>query len=339
MELIKKIIAFFCILNVCLFVSHAQNRVVISDKTDSEAHHSAILELNSDSKGFLLPRMSLNNRDNINDPAESLVIFNQEIQCFEIYLDGEWHHIWCQEPYDCGGYVSHGGYDYATVQIGNQCWFAENLRYDNGCSSEELDSDNDSPWCGFHEEDTEEVYGLLYRWTALMDGSTEPGAQGLCPDGWRVPSHDDWTHLERYVCNDAGNLDCETTFPMDTIKEGWDGTNEGKILKSCLTNNDSPPPVDTCRTEIHPRWNSNDTHYGTDIYGFAALPGGYLNSSGNFMGYGTRTTFQSSTIHWSYNDSPDHTWVRHFIATQSGISRNGNTHRGAFHARCLRNVY
>ncbi|MGB2424591.1 MAG: hypothetical protein ACPH97_07640, partial [Flavobacteriales bacterium] len=30
---------------------------------------------------------------------------------------------------DCGGTVSFEGYDYETVAIGNQCWFAENVRY------------------------------------------------------------------------------------------------------------------------------------------------------------------------------------------------------------------
>ncbi len=30
---------------------------------------------------------------------------------------------------DCGGLVAHEGYDYSTVQIGEQCWFSENCRY------------------------------------------------------------------------------------------------------------------------------------------------------------------------------------------------------------------
>ena len=37
--------------------------------------------------------------------------------------------------FSCGDHVSYQGYDYATVMIGEQCWFAENLRsenYENG---------------------------------------------------------------------------------------------------------------------------------------------------------------------------------------------------------------
>ena len=36
----------------------------------------------------------------------------------------------CEEPetveFTCGDPMNYHGYDYATVQIGEQCWFAEN---------------------------------------------------------------------------------------------------------------------------------------------------------------------------------------------------------------------
>ena len=35
-------------------------------------------------------------------------------------------------------------------------------------------------------------------------------------------------------------------------------------------------PLDgECTTSGHPRWNSHSTHYGTDQFGFSAIPGGY----------------------------------------------------------------
>ena len=34
----------------------------------------------------------------------------------------------CESIYECGTIVEYDGYEYSTVQIGNKCWFAENLR-------------------------------------------------------------------------------------------------------------------------------------------------------------------------------------------------------------------
>ena len=46
-----------------------------------------------------------------------------------------------------GSYVSYQGYDYATVLIGNQCWFAENLRSENYRNGDAIPSGlGDSEW-------------------------------------------------------------------------------------------------------------------------------------------------------------------------------------------------
>ena len=34
-----------------------------------------------------------------------------------------------QEEFMCGDNINHEGYNYSTVQIGDQCWFSENCRY------------------------------------------------------------------------------------------------------------------------------------------------------------------------------------------------------------------
>lgn len=69
------------------------------------------------------------------------------------------------------------GYRYPVVTIGGLRWFAENLRYrtpDSRCY------ENDEANCVDH--------GRLYR---LKD------ALSACPDGWRVPTEEDWRSLER----------------------------------------------------------------------------------------------------------------------------------------------
>lgn len=112
----------------------------------------------------------------------------------------------------CGDPLEYQGYAYETVQIGEQCWFAENLRAENYSNGEplltELESD---PWSSTLEGATSiygettpcledapvfnacdpsislEEYGRLYNWYAVNDDRL------LCPPSWRVPSQLDWT--------------------------------------------------------------------------------------------------------------------------------------------------
>lgn len=79
------------------------------------------------------------------------------------------------------------GDHYGTVKIGNQWWFAENLKNPNNKSCYR----NNPVYC--------EVYGGMYAWSHAMAGSTTPGARGLCPPGWHIPTVDEWQELIDYV--------------------------------------------------------------------------------------------------------------------------------------------
>lgn len=82
------------------------------------------------------------------------------------------------------------GNAYRTVRIGDQEWTAENLRVTRSPDGRALTSfffDDDSASYAEH--------GRLYTWPVAMDGSEEEEAQGICPDGWRLPSDADWTRL------------------------------------------------------------------------------------------------------------------------------------------------
>jgi len=109
--------------------------------------------------------------------------------------------------------VSFYGYDYTTVQIGDQCWFAENLRttkYANGdsipvvLSTDEWVS-NQGPAVTFREDSAQTaLWGAYYNWESVAQESS------ICPSGWHVPSHLDWSELEialgmdPEVANDLG---------------------------------------------------------------------------------------------------------------------------------------
>lgn len=88
------------------------------------------------------------------------------------------------------------GRKYRTVQIGKYTWMAENLRYSDSVSSENLKGQT---WCYDNDEKNCELFGRLYSWTAAMDipsvylDSLYRGARGsgICPEGWHLPDNDD----------------------------------------------------------------------------------------------------------------------------------------------------
>jgi uncharacterized protein (TIGR02145 family)/prepilin-type N-terminal cleavage/methylation domain-containing protein len=148
---------------------------------------------------------------------------------------------------------------YNWVRIGGQVWMAENLSHDNGCSSVTWVNDSDEGWCGYYDNDesTYSDYGMLYQWSAAMNGTTTEGAQGICPDGWHIPTEAEWTILTDWL---GAN--------------GHSGT-EGTALKATDSND--------------PAWD------GTDDLGFTALPTGYHYAGGGFYLLGSSTSFWSSS--------------------------------------------
>ena len=99
---------------------------------------------------------------------------------------------------------------YNTVQLGGQCWMKENLRttrFANG-SAIALGTDHSATENLYYYPNNDEgnvgTYGLLYNWNAVMNGGSSSvvipsGVQGVCPDGWHVPSNAEWNTLISYV--------------------------------------------------------------------------------------------------------------------------------------------
>jgi uncharacterized protein (TIGR02145 family) len=135
----------------------------------------------------------------------------------------------------------------------------ENLNYNSG----------DGSYCYDNLSSNCDVYGRLYDWNEAVNGAasnltTPSGVQGVCPDGWHLPSDAEWTELTDYViANSAGSS-------TDNI---------GPYLKSTS--------------------GFNDAGNGTDDFGFSGLPGGNRGGNsyhnvGNF-GYWWSSTEYSST--------------------------------------------
>jgi len=100
------------------------------------------------------------------------------------------------------------GNSYPTVRLGGQCWLAKNLntgtaKFNNVALSTTVvekycygaTNTNADPFsnCAIH--------GGLYTWAAVMQGhltsdSVPSGVQGVCPQGWHLPSDAEWIVLE-----------------------------------------------------------------------------------------------------------------------------------------------
>lgn len=92
------------------------------------------------------------------------------------------------------------GQQYPTVQIGSQCWMAKNL---NIGEIIELHQDQDptkyQKWCFGNVSGNCDTYGGLYQWEELMQGATQQGSRGICPEGWHVPTDGEWITMIMYL--------------------------------------------------------------------------------------------------------------------------------------------
>ena len=106
------------------------------------------------------------------------------------------------------------GNEYKTVKLGNQVWMAENLRttrYADGTPiplGTEASLDVAYRYYPNYNRANVSKYGYLYNWAAVMNGSASSeanpsGVQGICPDGWHVPSDAEWTELTNYVSSQS----------------------------------------------------------------------------------------------------------------------------------------
>ncbi len=168
---------------------------------------------------------------------------------------------------------------YSTAQIGNQCWMRENLN-----TTRDAAGNNITRYCYENNNTYCELYGGLYSWYTLMNGagisnSNPSGVQGICPTGWHVPSNAEWTELTDYLINTYADIDTN---------------NVGNKLKSCRQM-DSPLGGD-CNTLDHPHWNSDTIHYGTNDFGFSALPGGIRSSNNSYGLVGIKGDWRTTSL-------------------------------------------
>ena len=227
----------------------------------------------------------------------------------------------CMElPWACGDPLDYQGYDYETVQIGEQCWFAENLRSESYSNDDEISADlSDSEWgstssgaiavygegnsnCSAHSPNGDacneawslDGYGRLYNLYAVND------ERGLCPSGWHVPSDGDWTDLEIELgMNEANAFDA-----------GYRGGEAqlGNQMKATYG------------------WHGSS---GLNTTGLSCLPSGLRYVNSNFSDAGNRGVWWCASLNASTS------WYRQLGNSSDGVFRDSGNPRDGLSVRCI----
>jgi uncharacterized protein (TIGR02145 family) len=173
---------------------------------------------------------------------------------------------------------------YKYVDINGQVWTAENLNFNadgSKCGNVSTGTLTDNATdC--------DKYGRLYDWATAMNISQscnyffsdcnaiiQPKHQGVCPDGWHLPSGADWDALISFIHTDKGL----SSFTSGTSNYA------GKYLKATSD------------------WSSGSN--GTDDYGFSALPGGWgpyggFGEVGDYGGWWSASGYNGGNAYYGY---------------------------------------
>lgn len=190
---------------------------------------------------------------------------------------------------------------YQWVKIGEQIWMAENLAYipyvcapDSQCGIWVYDYYGEGSFGTNYQ-----TYGCLYNWEI---------AQEVCPEGWHLPSDEEWMEMESFLGMPEDQLDRSGIIRGQEANVGgnlkeigythWKEPNEGAINES----------------------------------GFSALPGGYLNVENSFSSIGGTAYF------WTSSNEDDYYILCRLLHSYGGIVTRKKIEKDvALSIRCIKN--
>lgn len=226
------------------------------------------------------------------------------------------------KTWDVDEVSDYDGHIYPIVVIGEQTWMRKNLRvthYADGTPIPEVgDGWNDlasdaKAYCWYDNNlHFGSAYGALYTWSAMMNGAESSeknpsGVQGVCPDGWHVPSDREWQEMEIYLGMDSAMA--------DTIVFRERGEDFGGKLKETG----------------YTHWRSPNTG-ATNLSGFSAVGGGYRYPYGNFRQRERTGAYWTATL---YDDS-GRALTRSLDYNNTFIDRDYNNGFNAASVRCIK---
>jgi uncharacterized protein (TIGR02145 family) len=204
----------------------------------------------------------------------------------------------------CGDLITHEGYDYSTVLLGDQCWFAENCRYLPAVSPSVANSTTIPYYYVYGYDGSNvaaakatgnyETYGVLYNWPAVM-------TEGICPSGWHIPTDEEFTELTDFL--------------------GGTGVAGGKMKEAG-----------------YDHWNSPNTG-ATNSSGWTGLPGGVCRPLGRISSVLNFRGFKENGLSggwWSASESGSYSRGRTLTFQSDSVSRGIDFQINGQSARCVR---
>ena len=196
---------------------------------------------------------------------------------------------------------SRDGKEYNYVVIGDQTWMAENLAFipyvapanDNGGIW--VYDYNGSSTSEAKQSENYQKYGCLYNWETAKD---------VCPDGWHLPSDEEWKVLERYL----GMSEIESNE--------WSWRNSGEVGK---------------KLKVASSFNIS-SEYADNSSGFSALAGGNRFEEGFFDNENITVDFWTNGINGLFPV------VRYLNRSYKGICRTDRDEYQGNYIRCIKNT-
>ena len=206
-----------------------------------------------------------------------------------------------------GTITDNSGRVYKTVRIGNKWWMAENLsvkRFNNGEEIPFVDSqDPDALWANIEGAGMtftlDSTKGFLYNYNCLIDD------RGIAPEGWRVPTDEDWKDLEKEIGMSSSEIN----------NTSWRGVDEAALLASKNSLGWSPGIL-----------------FGTDEYGFDARAAGVRIFDGR------RNLSGKVAFWWTLTENGEDVWYRYMDSDQTRIFRHYTHKNYAMAIRLVKDI-
>ena len=185
------------------------------------------------------------------DPAEGSIVYATESDILLVFDGEKWRRADGQNdsyllPFCPSSVTDYDNNSYSTVLIGTQCWMAENLKVthypngdlitsitDNSAWALLADNNTDDAYC-YYDNNVNMGYGALYTYAAAIADNWQwdiTSGQGICPDGWHLPTDAEWTVLTDFLDGSAvagGKM-------KETGTLHWDPDNIGATNESGFT--------------------------------------------------------------------------------------------------------